>query len=123
MPTAAPRPCRAAACGALVRNGSGYCELHQSQRSNWRADKVRGNRHQRGYGREWEKLREVIIHRDDGLCQPCLRAGRVVSFSAVDHIVPKAQGGGDDPSNLQCICGACHREKTAAEGGLWGGGR
>ena len=34
----------------------------------------------------------------------------------VDHIVPVADGGHPfDPANLQTLCEACHREKTAAE--------
>ena len=33
----------------------------------------------------------------------------------VDHILAKANGGTDDPNNLQSICVACHREKTAKE--------
>jgi 5-methylcytosine-specific restriction protein A len=35
--------------------------------------------------------------------------------TAVDHIVPKAQGGQDTDDNLQGICGDCHSEKTAKE--------
>jgi 5-methylcytosine-specific restriction protein A len=34
---------------------------------------------------------------------------------AVDHIVPKAEGGNDDEGNLQTICRACHAAKTADE--------
>lgn len=34
---------------------------------------------------------------------------------AVDHIVPKAEGGNDDPENLQAICKRCHKLKTEME--------
>jgi HNH endonuclease. len=34
----------------------------------------------------------------------------------VDHIIPKSQGGTDDDGNLQSLCAACHRAKTAREG-------
>jgi hypothetical protein len=33
----------------------------------------------------------------------------------VDHILPKAEGGTDDDTNLQTICKARHRIKTQAE--------
>lgn len=81
----------------------------------WKPDAVRGSRQSRGYGAEWERLRARILERDDGLCQPCLRAGRPTPGNQVDHVVPKSQGGTDDPANLQAICDACHREKTARE--------
>lgn len=75
-----------------------------------------GSRHERGYGRLWDKLRLVILRRDKYLCQPCLQAGLVTAATQVDHIKPKADGGEDDPDNLQSICDPCHRAKSAAEG-------
>lgn len=87
----------------------------------WKADTVRGNRHQRGYGWGWEQLRVRILHRDSGLCQPCLKAKRVTIAQQVDHITPKAHGGTDDEANLQSICDPCHRDKTARERNGGGG--
>ena len=55
------------------------------------------------------------MQRDKGLCQNCLRHGRVTPATEVDHIVPVAQGGTDDLTNLEAICTSCHREKTARE--------
>lgn len=116
MPIAAPRPCRHAGCGQLVRNGSGYCTPHQSDRKAAKfADERRGSRHERGYGSEWEKTRKRILSRDKGLCQPCLRNMRYRPAKQVDHIIPKAEGGIDDDDNLQAICVACHTEKTQQE--------
>ncbi len=70
----------------------------------------------RGYGWAWQKLRDRILKRDAGLCQPCKRRGHVTpNCRAVDHIRNKAQGGGDNEANLQTICTACHKAKTAAE--------
>lgn len=70
---------------------------------------------ERGYDHAWVKRRNRIKVRDNGLCQPCKRKGRVTLMADVDHIKPKAQGGTDDESNLQCICIACHSTKTARE--------
>lgn len=83
------------------------------------------SRHTRGYGVAWEKVRKLVVARDKGLCQPCLKLGRVTAFRAVDHITPKAvaekkrwtQAQVDHPDNLQCICQPCHDEKTARENG------
>ena len=118
MPNAAPRPCNHVGCGALVRDGSGYCAAHQSERKrNTFADPARGSRHERGYGSAWDKRRARILARDNGLCVTCLAQGRVETARHVDHIVPKCAGGTDDDRNLQALCVACHRAKTAREGG------
>jgi 5-methylcytosine-specific restriction protein A len=92
----------------------------RSGTTGWQPDTVRGNRHQRGYGAAWERLRIEILERDAGLCQPCLKVGVITTDTAghrnqVDHIVPKTRGGTDDPSNLQTICPTCHKAKTARE--------
>lgn len=76
---------------------------------------MRGNRHARGYGSVWEKIRQRILRRDSGLCQPCLQAGRVTAATAVDHVIAKARGGADFDENLQAICRDCHAAKTAHE--------
>jgi 5-methylcytosine-specific restriction protein A len=60
-------------------------------------------------------LRIPILKRDHYLCQTCLRDQRITSAHSVDHIVPKAEGGSDDPANLEAICMPCHRVKTQAE--------
>lgn len=89
----------------------------------WKPDAQRGNRHQRGYGTAWDQLREEILERDMGTCQPGLKIGQVHEAREVDHIINKAkakilgwtQAKIDDPTNLQAICTTCHREKTSRE--------
>ncbi len=75
------------------------------------------SRHARGYGWAWEQAVKRIRARDCDLCQQCVREGgdHVGTYSAVDHIVPKAEGGGDDDLNLEVICKEHHDAKTAAE--------
>ena len=73
------------------------------------------NRHAAGYGRAWERIRAVALRRDQGLCQPCRRAGRPTPATEVDHVTPKAEGGTDELGNLQSICRECHADKTARE--------
>lgn len=75
----------------------------------------RTSRHERGYGSTWDKLRVLVMRRDKSLCQPCLTNNRTELATEVDHITAKAKGGLDELDNLQAICTACHREKTAHE--------
>lgn len=79
--------------------------------SNW---SKRESRQARGYGRAHDLMRARVL-REEPLCQPCHRAGRVSASSIADHIVPKAEGGGDERENYQGICHPCHVAKTARE--------
>lgn len=89
----------------------------------WKPDLHRGNRHQRGYGWQWEQTRERILERDHGLCQPHRKLGLVAQGNQVDHVTSKAEARAlgwtteqvEADSNLQTICADCHREKTSRE--------
>jgi 5-methylcytosine-specific restriction protein A len=72
-------------------------------------DRFRPNRHERGYGYDWEKVRAEHLR----LEPHCRRCGNPASD--VDHIIPKRAGGSDDHSNLQSLCHAHHSSKTAKE--------
>jgi 5-methylcytosine-specific restriction enzyme A len=65
---------------------------------------------------QYQANRKAALQRAGGRCEQCgRRRGRL----HVDHIVPRAQGGGHDLANLQVLCsgpGSCHAAKTAAEG-------
>jgi 5-methylcytosine-specific restriction protein A len=82
--------------------------------SNWHR---RGSSHSRGYGAQWQKLRKLVLARDDYLCAKCLEHGRVTPGNEVDHITPKAKGGTDDMDNLQTLCTPCHTIKTIKDNG------
>lgn len=66
-------------------------------------------------GRPWRRICDRIKERDGYECQECLRNGKHSVSFAVDHIVPRFEGGSDDDSNLECICRECHEVKTKAE--------
>lgn len=80
-------------------------------------DKGGTTRHQQGYGTAWDKLRKFILARDNHLCQICLSKGRTAVGNQVDHRLPKAKGGTDDPANLWVLCRPCHDEKTIRDQG------
>ncbi len=109
---AAPKPCIHPGCRALVRDGTSRCPEHRKKASNFTK---RLSRHERGYGSSWDRLRQVVLQRDGGLCQACLADGFVKPGNLVDHKVPKAEGGTDDLGNLQVLCKVCHDNKTALE--------
>lgn len=81
--------------------------------------KHQASRHDRGYGRAWQQLRQTVLERDRYLCQcaVCRSSNRVRLATEVDHIVPKARGGTDALSNLQAINADCHKLKTLADAG------
>lgn len=63
-------------------------------------------------GRPWRRKRAAILIRDEYTCQKC----QLVTLDLeVDHIVNVAKGGTDDEDNLQALCVACHKAKTAVE--------
>lgn len=63
----------------------------------------------------WAK--RAVFFRDRGRCCFCRRdlGGMLSPFEepAYDHIVPLAEGGINDVTNLQLLCGPCNREKGA----------
>ena len=70
---------------------------------------------QRQRGRARMQVRDRVMERDCGLCQPCRSEGRVRHAVEVDHIVPLHLGGTEDMANQQAICAECHRVKAAGE--------
>ncbi len=97
--------------------------LASSSPQGWKPDSQRGSRHDRGYGWKWEKTRERVLHRDKGICQVHKARGELARADQVDHIMSKAEARSlgwtdeqiEDDSNLQAICDACHKAKTAVE--------
>ncbi len=116
MPSYPSQICRYAGCGELTNKS--YCEQHVKEKkkgSGWLAYHGGKSRHERGYGHKWDLLRIKILRRDCYMCIPCKNNGLMTAAKAVDHRVPKAQGGTDDPDNLQSICNDCHKNKTSKE--------
>lgn len=52
---------------------------------------------------------------DHPLCVECEKQGRIRAATQRDHIMALAEGGADDPSNIQGLCGDCHDIKSQAE--------
>jgi 5-methylcytosine-specific restriction protein A len=84
-----------------------------------RFDQMRGSSAQRGYDRDWQRLRGVVL-REEPVCRTCRRA----LAQEVDHIVPIDQSPERrlDRSNLQALCKSCHSRKTAVEDSAFASG-
>lgn len=52
------------------------------------------------------------------LCARHLLKGKVEPAVEVDHVVPLFKGGTEHESNLQSLCGPCHRDKTNEDLGV-----
>jgi 5-methylcytosine-specific restriction protein A len=58
-------------------------------------------------------LRKYVFERNNYQCQSCHKIDLTAKNLQVDHIIPLAQGGANDLSNLQTLCAKCNREKSA----------
>lgn len=113
MPRRAPRPCTHPGCSTLTETGR--CEAHP--RKAW----AKAKEQKRLSGRALQRARHQLFTLNP-LCAECERQGFVRVATQRDHIIPMAQGGTEDPSNIQGLCGECHdakteREKKAGRGG------
>ncbi|WP_130425120.1 HNH endonuclease [Edaphobacter modestus] len=91
------------------RTDSGWCDDHraaeQQQRERWR-----GSPASRGYDSAWKRIKAEALKRDRYLCQLCVQDGRATPAQDVDHVEPIRMA-----PNLQSLCCACHRVKTAQD--------
>jgi 5-methylcytosine-specific restriction endonuclease McrA len=66
-------------------------------------------------GRAWQRIRNYVLMRDNGLCVMCQDNKRITVACEVDHIVPLHLGGSNGMINLQSLCTECHKEKSNYE--------
>lgn len=114
MVTAAPKPCRHTGCAVLAYTKSGYCDRHAHEAvKEW----VKAPGESGRGGRPWRRLRDQVLRRDGYLCQceNCKLRPMPLVAHEVDHIVPLADGGTDDPGNLRGINRDCHKIKSKSE--------
>lgn len=59
-----------------------------------------------------KRLRFEVLRRDNHQCRYCGATAPDATLT-VDHVVPEALGGSDDPSNLVAACAECNAGKSA----------
>ena len=117
MPRKPRKPCRYPGCSALTDDS--YCPEHK------RLVAAQYNRYERTpdmkkrYKGPWPAIRRRFLA-GHPLCEMCLREGMYTEAREVHHILPLADGGSHDTSNLMALCKPCHSRITATEGGRWG---
>lgn len=109
MPRSAPKPCSHPGCKQLVTDGTARCAEHKPKSN------AHGSVGKRSTGRKGVADRERIKRRDKGICQQCLKDGKIKPGTEVDHIIRLSAGGQDDDANKWLLCARCHAAKTAAE--------
>ncbi len=102
MPSRLVSPCRR--CGR-----AGSCGCRRAH------DRARGSATARGYGRPWQAIRAEHL-----AMERWCRCGCGQPATDVDHIVPRAAGGGDDHDNLQSLAHGHHSQETATVDGGFG---
>jgi ATP-dependent DNA helicase RecQ len=66
----------------------------------------------------WARVRQIVLARDGRRCADC----RATDDLHIHHLVPRALGGPDEPSNLVVLCDGCHASRhTGLQGALGGG--
>lgn len=128
--------CHYPTCHELIPTGKFYCDTHTMsvQHNGSQGNTYRKKIRDRQYNREryneanvqytsfyksdaWRKTRDFIILRANGLCENCIKYGRVKPGKIVDHIEPLKKNWNKrlDVSNLQFLCQTCHNRKNKAE--------
>ena len=64
--------------------------------------------------KEWKKQRLRVLSRDGYTCAYCGQ-----DATEVDHIIPRAKGGGHELENLVACCKTCNGRKGALEEGVF----
>lgn len=76
----------------------------------------RGSSTAQGYGRDWQKVRAVVLATHP-LCCLCEAAGRLTAATVVDHIksIKDRPDLRLDMDNLRALCTPCHNARTARD--------
>lgn len=56
------------------------------------------------------EIKKTLFMKQRGICNGC-KGFKRARYLEIDHIIPKAKGGGDEKSNLQLLCITCHGVK------------
>lgn len=90
----------------LAEDGRLYSAILVTQVNEMLANRARG----------WLKHRDVVMEEHGYQCVYC---GRKDSPLALDHVVPRIQGGTDDPANLVPACKPCNSSKGGRTPEQW----
>lgn len=107
MPNKAPHPCASPSCPNTTH--ARYCEHHAHLS---RQPDTRPSAAERGYNYAHQELRKQVLI-EEPYCRHCGGAS-----TDMDHIDGNSTN--RERSNLQGLCGTCHKRKTVKENGGFG---
>jgi 5-methylcytosine-specific restriction enzyme A len=96
------RPCRNRWCPEAA-DQTGWCPAHHRAPFHGAAAMPDG----------WPRIRAAQLAREP-LCRECGQPA-----SDVHHRVARSVGGGNEPGNLESVCGPCHHRLTGRMHGAW----
>lgn len=121
MPYKPKHPCGYPRCPELTDKA--FCEKHEKKRIE-EYNKYRRDDFTKSFytSKEWRLTRKRHL-KEQPFCIECMKVGKIVKATIVDHIVPIKQGGAKyDSNNLQSLCWSCHSRKSVKEGSRYGQG-
>lgn len=83
-------------------------------------DKSKRNKKARAFYKSaaWQKCRQVVLERDNFLCQKCLKRKQITPADMVHHIVELLDDWNKalDLNNLESLCNSCHNKEHPERG-------
>jgi len=114
MPYKSKKPCAYSGCSKLT--ATRYCPEHQRLVNQHYNKYQRDKNHNKRYGSGWERISKAY-RRANPLCEKCKAEGKLVPSELVHHKVKLgADGGTNDPDNLESLCWSCHSRHHAKQG-------
>ena len=117
MPHYPKHPCNYPDCPSLTYDT--YCEKHKKLMGKeyelYRRDKTT----KKMYSHGWNKIRKRYVA-SHPYCEECFKKGIIVPVDEVHHILPLAEGGSHDESNLISLCKTCHAKIHGKNGDYQG---
>ncbi len=110
MPKKASHLCNKPGCVNLTREW--YCDNHKKENNRYNYERNDKDYTRFYYTKEWKRVRELVLQRDDYLCVRCRNNGIIKLAEMVHHkirikIVYCIRL---DLSNLESLCEACHNK-------------
>jgi len=110
MPSKAIHLCNKPGCQSLTRER--YCVSHHQEYHRYNEERTDKELVRFYYSKEWQRVRELVLQRDNYLCVRCRQAGIIKPAEMVHHIVPLKIDYTKrlEIDNLESLCEACHNK-------------